>query len=323
MNRITFYDVLKGFAIWVVAFEHSFIALDPNACDSYLSNAIQLVQMPLFIAISGFFFYPSIRKHSFKENLQRKFWHLYIPSLSWGIIGACLMLVYKLINSKDIEVGYFIYLIFTGMWFLTALFFLSVIGIFLYRFVRNHFFLAWAFVYSILYFTSPLWMVNEVKFLLPFFVAGIFFSKYDWKHVPLWLFSLSSILFMITIYVYDWSFTLYTMNENSILTWTYFYKTLVRVIGGTSGIICILYVCKYIGKIRYLNSFLMYLGGVTLPIYVLHQNFIDILKFFKYETKNIAIIFIVSVIIIELSIFLYKMMKCQLFKVCLFGEVIR
>lgn len=233
------------------------------------------------------------------------------------------MLVYKLINSKDIEVGYFFYSVFTGMWFLTALFILSVIGIFLYRFVRNYFFLAWASVYSILYFTSPLWMVNEVKFLLPFFVAGIFFSKYDWKHVPLWLFSLSSILFMITIYVYDWSFTLYTMNESPILTWTYFYKTLVRVIGGTSGIICILYVCKYIGEIRYLNSFLMYLGGITLPIYVLHQNFIDIMKIFKYETKNVVIIFMVSIIIIVLSIILCKMIKCRLLKICLFGENIK
>lgn len=320
MNRITFYDNLKGLAIWIVAFEHCFIALDPNACDSYLSNAIQLVQMPLFIAISGFFFYPSMGKYPFKENLQRKFRHLYIPSLSWGIIGSCLMLVYKLINNKEIEAGYFLDSIFTGMWFLTTLFFLSVIGAFLYRYICNYFFLAWVVIYCIFYFTPPLWIVNEVEFLLPFFVAGIFFRKYDWKHVPLWLFVLSFILFIIAIYVYDWSFTLYTMNETPILTWTYFYKTLVRVIGGTSGIICILYLCKYIEKLKYFDVCLCYVGGITLPIYVLHQNFLLPLNIWSYNTDNLFIVFVTSIVIVFFSVFAYKLMKHKFFRKYLFGE---
>lgn len=320
MERIKFYDILKGLAIWIVAFEHSLLAMDPIAHDSTLSNAIQLIQMPLFIAISGYFFYPSIAKNTFMGNLKKKFKHLYLPSLCWGIIGACMMLAFKIITHKEIDVSYFVYLVFTGMWFLTALFLLSVIGAILYEYLRKYFYTAWFFVFTILYFIPSAWMINEIKFLLPFFVMAIFCSKWNWQSVPVWLFVLSFILFFVAVNIYDWSFTLYSMGDMHILTWEFLYKTIVRLIGGISGIVCMLYLNKYIVRIKYLNASLLYIGGVTLPIYVLHQKFLMSSTILNYHTNNLFIICMVSVIIILLSILSYKILRHKFFRKYLFGE---
>lgn len=321
MYRISFYDVLKGFAIWIVAFEHCFLALDHNAQNTYLSNAIQLIQMPLFMVISGYFFYPSIKKYSFGENLKRKFRHLYVPSLSWGIIGSCAMFVFKIINHKEIDINYFVCSVFTGMWFLTTLFILSTIGAFFYEYLRKYFFRAWIFLFLVLYFIPNTWMVNEVKFLLPFFVLAIFFRNYDWQHVPFWLFVLSVIFWGGTSYVYDWGFTLYTMDQTEILTWEYLYKTIIRIVGGLSGIICILYLFRFIKNIKCLNNLLLYVGGVTLPIYVLHQNFLLIPILLNYSTENKVVIFVMSLLIIGISILCYKILRHKFFRSYLFGEL--
>lgn len=321
MERIKFYDILKGEAIWIVAFEHSLLALDSVARDSILSNAIQLIQMPLFVAISGFFFYPSITKNSFTGNLKRKFLHLYLPSLCWGIIGACMMFTFKIMTHKEIDVDYLPYLVFTGMWFLTALFILSVIGLFLYRFIRDYFFMGWVVVFVILYFTPSLWMVNEVKFLLPFFVTAIFLRRYDWQQIPLWLFITSLFFYGGALYVYNWNFTLYSMSATDVfLSWEYLYMTIVRVVGGISGIISVLYLSKYIEKSNIVSKCFSYIGGITLPIYVLHQKFLLPLNLLNYETDNLSIIFITSIVIVFFSVFAYKLMKHKFFRWYLFGE---
>lgn len=321
MERINYYDILKGETIWIVAFEHCLLNLDPMAYNSILSNLIQLIQMPLFIAISGLFFFPSISKNPLSVNLKRKFMHLYLPSLCWGVIGACMMFVLKIITHKEIDIGYLIYLIFTGMWFLTALFFLSVIGIFLYRFVRNYFFICWIVIFIILYFAPPIWMVNEVKFLLPFFVIAIYLRKYDWQHVPLWLLVISLFLFGSSLYVYNWNFTLYSMNKTDIFTYEYLYMTIVRIVGGVAGIICFLYLSECVGKLHFLSNIFSYIGKVTLPIYVLHQKFLLPLRILNYETNNLFIIFIISIIIVLFSVLVYKIMKQKFFRMYLFGEI--
>lgn len=126
--------------------------------------------------------------------------------------------------------------------------------------------------------------------------------------------------FLMAVNIYDWDYTLYAMSDIPVMTWKILYKAIVRLIGGISGIICMLYLCKYIVKIKYLNACLLYAGGVTLPIYVLHQKFLVFSTVLNYHTNNLFIISMISVIIILLSILLYKMLRYKFFRKFLFGE---
>ncbi len=319
-KRIQYYDVLKGFAIFIVAFGHCMLTFNPDIKESYISNAIQLIQMPLFIAISGFFFNSTLKKYELTEIFKRKFNHLYRPSLCWGIIGASLMLFYKMAAGKELDLSYFITSIFTGMWFLTALFILSVIGAILYNYIRAYFFLAWWLIFGIIYFINHVWMINEIKFLLPFFVMAIFFRDIQRQQPPLWLFLISTILYIGFIKIYDWEFTLYSMEKNNTVSWKYFYINCIRIIGGWSGIICIIYLCKLISQVAVLNNILSYIGKMTLPIYVIHQNFLLIPKFLHYKTDNWIIIFTTTIVILTLSIIAYKIIKGKTLRKYLFGE---
>ena len=320
-KRIPFYDVLKGFAIFIVAFEHCILTLNPSIKSSYISNAIQLIQMPLFIGISGFFFYSSLKKYSFAEIIRKKFNHLYLPSLCWGIIGTGVIFCFKIVAGKELVLSYFISSVFTGMWFLTALFILSTIGAVLYFFMRKYFFLIWCLIFGIIYFIENVWMINEIKFLLPFFVIAIFFRNTNLQKLPFWLFLISAILYIGSIKIYNWDFTLYSMGKSNIYSWEYLYMTGVRIIGGLSGIICSIFLCKYISQISRLNDILCYIGKMTLPIYVIHQKFLLLPKILKYHTDNWSMIFASTILILGLSILLYKLMKYRIIRKYLFGEI--
>lgn len=82
-----------------------------------------------------------------------------------------------------------------------------------------------------------------------------------------------------------------------------------------------LYLNKYIIRIKYLNASLLYIGGVTLSIYVLHQKFLVFSTILNYQTNNLFIIRLVLVIIILLSIFSYKILRHKAFRKNLFGEI--
>ena len=98
--------------------------------------AITMYEMPLFVAICGFFFARSVKKYDFRLLVSRKFFQLMIPSLFWGLFNVIMIGSQKILTQKPIEVTYFVDLIFTGMWFLTELFIIECVCAFLYHFCR-------------------------------------------------------------------------------------------------------------------------------------------------------------------------------------------
>lgn len=168
----------------------------------------------------------------------------------------------------------------------------------------------------------PYWIINELKYLIPYFILSIYFKKYDWQKCPLWLFVISLTLFVLLLNIFTFDYSLYRMTDE-MLTIKYTYMSIIRFLSGISGIICSLYICKWINKIPYISNYYVYIGTLTLPIYVLHQKFLMIERIVHYKTENILMIIASSLIIIELSIITYRLLKknkyIQLF---LFGEKI-
>lgn len=321
-NRITYFDILKGIAIFLVVLGHCLQTFTPNWQDNQIALSIYMFHMPLFIFISGYFFYPSVKKIPLKEFIVKKFIHLYLPSLFWGLFNVSLMGVNKLLSNKDIEYYYFSNILFTGAWFLTALFIISTIGAFIEYSKSTQKIKIWILCYFIIYFLPPLWMVNEIKFLMPFFIMGILAKRYEITHISISAFLCMFILFIVCSYFYDFSYSLYTMKCN-ITEADYYLKSLIRFLAGISGITCISYLCMYVSNIPIpkCKEFFSYIGTITLPIYVLHQNFLIPNRFIQYTSNHIIIILLITIGCVFLSIIAYKIIhKSSILRLLCFGE---
>ena len=278
--------------------------------------------MPLFIFISGYFFHPSAPKMSFKNFLIKKFFHLYLPSLFWGGFNVLLIIGNKLLNNSNIDIPYFIDLFFSGAWFLTALFIINLIGGIIESCNYRKKIRIWIFCYFIIYSIPPLWMINEIKFLMPFFITGILIKRFEITRIPIYFFIIMLILFTLCFHFYDFSYSLYAMQYN-IIEVDYHFKSLIRFLSGFSGIVCISFLCHYLSPIfiQKLKSFLTYMGTITLPIYVLHQNLLIPNRFLQYQSDSIIIILLITIICILLSIITYKVLcKFTILKLLCFGE---
>ena len=320
MKRDEYYDIIKGFAIWLVVLGHCWQTFCPDWENTILAKIIIMFHMPLFIAVSGYFFLPSVSKYSLKDNIKRKFLRLYLPSFSWGLVSVLIFLSYKLISHKELEMLYFINLLFTGMWFLTALFLISIIGIFIQNYYSKYKYWAWSIVYIVINFLPSYATFNQLKYLIPYFVLAMYFSKCDWKQCPLWLFGISLYIFILLLNIYTFDYSLYKMGGQNVLSFEYYWKSLIRFLSGMAGIICSLYICKWIYQLKKMNYWLIYIGTLTLPIYVLHQYFLFIQKISTYQNSSIIFNLLLSIIIILLSIFSYKILSNRYIRIFFFGE---
>ena len=315
------FDVVKAFAIWLVVLAHCIQTFVPDFEQNTLWLMVVMFHMPLFMFISGYFFYPSIERYSLGQYIRRRFMRLYLPSLVWGLFNVLLIGFSKIRASKPLEIDYFLDILFTGMWFLTVLFILNVIGAFIEKLSSKYKWLVWCGVYLIVYFLPSLWMVNEVKFLLPFFVLGMFVKLHDIKRVPLLAFLISLIVFVYFLFgVYDFDFSLYQMKDN-VLDLDYHVKSLVRMVSGLCGILLTFYVFDKIRWKPEVTRWLTDIGMCTLPIYVMHQKFL--LPFHAISSSMLSwlMAFVCSVILLFLCRMIYSLLsKNRLLALLLFGE---
>lgn len=90
-TRNTYFDVLKGIAIIIVVYGHCLQTFYPNWTDSIMGRTIVTFHMPLFMLISGYFFYPSVLRADLQSFMKKRFMHLYLPSLMWGVFSCFLI----------------------------------------------------------------------------------------------------------------------------------------------------------------------------------------------------------------------------------------
>jgi fucose 4-O-acetylase-like acetyltransferase len=86
-KRETWVDVVKGIAIYMVVFGHCIQYATPIDYDyegSILFRLIYGFHMPLFMLISGYLFWISLQKYTFKSGIIAKVKGIMVPCLSWG-----------------------------------------------------------------------------------------------------------------------------------------------------------------------------------------------------------------------------------------------
>lgn len=110
-------DAVKGFAILLVMLGHCIVL--NNMQDGYLYDGIKAVQMPLFMAVSGYLCAP-LRIESLRElsrRLCRRAVSCLVPFVSWIFVTNVTSFPEKLLSV--------LFALDTGLWFLVTLFLLS------------------------------------------------------------------------------------------------------------------------------------------------------------------------------------------------------
>lgn len=228
----------------------------------------------------------------------------------------------KLLKHSELDAVYFLNLLFTGLWFLTTLFVLTVIGSLIYHLFKTSscFYLSWLAIWAILYLLPDVWIFNQLEFLCPFYVMGIAARNIDLQKLrAVWLI-FAVLLFGLCYSRYSFDCSMYSMGWDC-LSKEYLYNTCLRIAGGISGIIVSVYLAKLLARMPLGMKMLANVGMMTLPIYVLHQKFLLANVLLKYTTGNVFICTIVSVLLMAITIYAYKILrKNKYIALFLFGE---
>lgn len=325
MERNVYFDVIKGIAIILVAFGHSLQAIVPDVQNNKLFLSIYMFHMPLFMLVSGYFYYPSVTKMPFRSYIYKKFKHLYLPSLVWGSFLALLIGGGKMLLRKQLELMPLTEIVFTGMWFLTVLFVLHVVGALIEKTIPLYKYIGWLIAYLIVYaIPCDIFMSRELKFMLPFFVFGIIWKESKVAKFPHYLGLICIAIYLTCLSKFTFEDTYYSMSGN-VFTTDFITSLAYTIISGIVGCIAIIYQCQFIIRFETMNKLLIRLGCLTLPIYVLHQFLLKPFTFIHWNDIMLSLIpsgisLLISFMIIEGSIAIYRTIKAPILKLCLFGE---
>lgn len=189
-SRSNTIDISKGLAIFLVVLGHviqyTFMARGEDFFENPVFEVIYSFHMPLFMFISGYLAYGSIKRRSLTKNLQSKIKTLLIPYVVWTVILTIANMLLVFLSKREfnfIEFGrMLIHNLFLNpsIWFLYVLFIFYIMlymTVFLQKNSTN-----WAFfVIPILIFFIPFettFGTHYIQFFYPFFLIGYLISKY-------------------------------------------------------------------------------------------------------------------------------------------------
>ena len=321
-NRIEYIDKLKGIAIICVVMGHlsekSMLIKDIPFNHFYGS-----FQMPLFMFLSGIFAFKTFSKCSFEEFLnffKKKVLRILIPFLTIGGGNAVLRMYNEDIGIKDAISGY---------WFLPALFYCMVVGVFAnalrMKLGKSRLWIDVVIelaVCGLLMLGYVSHIADSVPFYLnfvkmyPFFIMGALFRKYDSFSTAVksdnWVYSLSIVLY--------------------IILWFVEFPIKIKTIGFFSIVIWVQLFIRYDAQIP---QWLKKVGRYSLEIYVFHWFFIPSIPAVGQwllhsngtlnSSQNSVLVVVISAVIasviIALCILTTKVIRqSTLFSLILFGS---
>lgn len=274
MPRSRYFDTLKAIAILCVMYAH---CLQYLGIGSYLHHPLfKLVyafHMPLFMTLSGYFAWPSIRL-PFGRLVRKKSLRLLLPCLTAAVLVVLFNRIFGLINGYDDWrelVG--------NLWYLKSLFACIVLVKLMVTLSGGD--LATGLIFGMLAaFPIYVWHVN---FMMPFFAMGLM-----WRHRPdiLCKHTLCIGLFSIGLFLLLWPFwdgrhttyltplclfNLHTGQWTGFLNFPFY---LIRLAMGLFGTLAVISLTKWLDYYGIRSSKLASLGQHTLELYTLHSFFI-------------------------------------------------
>ena len=323
-------DIIKAVAIILVCIGHSIqfgsgsiVLSEELFFDNICFKIIYSFHMPLFMLISGYLFYSSANKRTWKNNIFLKIQTLIVPNLFWSIIPFMITLRNRENSSFfSLVIQYFSVLMHNN-WFLWAVFWCSFIVIITRYFLEDNLIFYLAF-FSLSFFLFDEFNLNLYKYMYPYFLLGYFFHKFDGKRVWKKVYNavcfkiIIGILFVFLLLNFDKDMYIYTSGYQ-LQKGDLFYQLyidLFRLTIGVMGSICAIYIVTFFEKYisDRIRNLLIYIGKNTMGIYivsVLVQSY-----FLSYLTKSINGISYILVLFETIYVMLISILCIKVIKIC-------
>lgn len=125
-NRNSYVDIVRGIAMLLVILGHTITGCTEGAEDSFLFNIIWSLQMPLFVLVSGYVTRYSRRTESasaLRKYVKRRTIAYLLPWVVWTFLVRGL--IFK--KTHFFNIGWLLYHMDAGYWFLTTIWTISMI----------------------------------------------------------------------------------------------------------------------------------------------------------------------------------------------------
>ena len=184
-SRIEYIDFIKGLAIFLVIWGHciqNFGIRDETFFNNPIHILICSFHMPIFMVVSGFFFYKSLR-FNFKQLFSNKFRQLILPIFSWTVISVSITMTEKAITSgiDSISIKHQIHNILygtvTNFWFIRSVFICYMLTFISKRVFTKDYIACFLSVVFFLALPDNFRLALD-KFMFLFFWMGYFIHKY-------------------------------------------------------------------------------------------------------------------------------------------------
>ncbi len=285
-KRNPYLDVVKGIAIISVILGHSIqygngLEYFDNGSffDNIVFQFIYSFHMPLFMLISGYLFYYSIKRRACSEIIRAKCRSLLLPIFTFAIIAKCGVIISFIIGISGFEefTNNFLkpVLLNYHLWFLWAVLLNSIIVLVVHKI---HYSIAiYALIWLLFLFIPSYRLPPVYSFVFPFFVIGYMANKHNVLSrivVDKKLLLIVSAVFISLFFFYDKSSFVYTTGQCILRdNWIhYFALDLYRFAIGLIGSIFILssiYYCyqHFYMKMSRIFSFLSIAGLYSMGLY--------------------------------------------------------
>jgi fucose 4-O-acetylase-like acetyltransferase len=259
-------DILRGFAIILVVFAHCIqegsgtnYSIEQLYFDDRLYQFIYSFHMPLFMLISGYLTWGSIKKAIDRESrralLKRRALSLLTPIFLWTGVDYIRILITNYINgSPQPEALVFVYFYnaLNNLWFLWAVWWCFVIVYIVHYFLKDSV-VAYLIIFMVSFVLPDGLGLGAYKYMLPYFLLAFYFHGWEkvqvnlfdkWKYVMLIVLTVA-LLGLFTLYNRD-SFiylTGYKLIGKNVLNQLYidFYRLIIGLVG--SGVFILLWKC--------------------------------------------------------------------------------
>lgn len=347
MARNNFWDYIKGLTILMVIIGHQIQFSTGNGVffDDPIFQFIYSFHMPLFMFVSGFFFYNSVNKHSTIAIIKNKTIQLILPILTFTLTSFLLSDINSFgtlwdngpQNISNLFTGDFskktlMFDFLKNLWFLWIVFYLSIFVIVVRSFLKDSIWI-YLLVFLALFFSPDYYICNMFCFMYPYFVAGYLINKQEMfktvfcNNKPIIGYSVI-VLFIILLIFYNRNTYIYITGyciigkQNQLL-----YDTHRLIIGclGVYSIIWLFYMHKNTGlKVPLLiRKGFLYLGRNTKQLYIITSLpiFINILSRFATGEVNYLKSIIATIVVTLVSILVIELIKkIKLANLIIFGQ---
>lgn len=284
MQRNKIIDIAKGIGIMLVVYTHT---------KCYAHDAIYIFIMPLFFALSGYFFNEG---RTIKENIKNKFNSLIIPYIFYFLLVQCLFILVHKFFYQDIYFawGMFFkpYWAVGPMWFFWGLFFTSVFFTLIAKaFKKTYLIILLSLIFSIGgYFLSiykiqiPLYIDSALSMTI-FYAFGYLLKKYN---VVEKLNTKTSIIIGVSsLILYSLAIVFQIVNNTKPNEVPQNYP--LFLLSAMGAIMIFLIVCRYIIRFKFISNLLSFYGKESLIIFVFHVfTFYLFCLLFNLDIKNLT-----------------------------------